>query len=373
MSENEMDLRDTLMRVARTYDQSAGSDAGVPAQDFLRSLGQIRLPLPAGLRAAGFGGKGVAALCPWIGVFDPDVSNDSREGLYLAYIFARDLRSVSLTLQQGVEGLGASFGKSGKLRNHLQRRAMRLQSSMLEEALAGWQRPLRLSARPQDWRPRAYESGSVAARRYETSDLPEERALRHDLWSAAEVLQEAARVERDLWLSDASDQVTVEYEKHERHAVRRDELDGFRPKDDGDYVVNIPTRTERRKRRHETLVREFGEYAKTRGFTPSTARHPKDIVLTASHGEWLVEAKVVKSGNPTKAVREAVGQLLEYRHFLCDRRKPPHALALFTEDIVVYANYLESMGVGSVWKTPDGWSGSPLAVAWGIVGPQHGE
>jgi hypothetical protein len=369
MAETNMDLRDALLRVALTYDQSAGIDTGVPAQDFLRSIKKIRLPLPAGLTATGNGGQGYAALCPWIGVFNPDVSVDSREGLYLAYIFARDLRSVSLTLQQGVEGLGDSLGRSARLRDRLRDQALRLQASMLEEVFADWHKPLSLNARNRDWRPRAYEAGSIAARRYETHDLPEETEMRRDLWEAAGVLQEAARVDRALWRSEASDQVTVEYQRRERHAAPHDGLDRFHPKDDSDYIANIPSKTLRKKRRHETLVREFGEYIKARGFSPNTADHPKDIVLTSGPipGEWLVEAKVIKSGNPTKAVREAVGQLLEYRHFLCDGSSLPYMLALFTESIGVYSSYLESLNIGAVWKTPDGWSGSPSAISWRIA------
>lgn len=91
-------------------------------------------------------------------------------------------------------------------------------------------------------------------------------------------------------------------------------------------------------------------------------------MLTSVGGEWLVEGKVVSAQNPTKAVREAVGQLFEYRHFYC-RESNPYLLALFTEDIVAYADYLETLRIGSVWKTQEGWAGSRSAVEWGIVAP----
>lgn len=365
-----MDLRAMLAQVAATYDSKAGTRTGVPAQDFLRSIGQARLPLPAGFTAQGYGGQSQAAITPWIGIFDPDITDMPRQGLYLAYIFAADLRAVSLTLQQGVERLGSDLGRHGRLREQLRKNARRLRASLMEERLMGWLEPLRLHA-PAMWRPLAYEASSIAARRYDTSDLPEEPVLRADLWSAAEILQEAARVDRAHWLTKAPEQLTVEYQNDERHPAALplpvDDLADFRPKSDADYIATIPGRVQVKTRRHETLIREFGDYVRTRGFRPSTAHHPRDLVLTSPEAEWLVEAKVVQDANPTRAVREAVAQLLEYRHFLCDRSRPPHSLALFTGNIGVYAAYLGTLGIGAAWKTPEGWSGSGLAVTWGIV------
>jgi hypothetical protein len=97
--------------------------------------------------------------------------------------------------------------------------------------------------------------------------------------------------------------------------------------------------------------------------------HPKDLVLRKDGIEWLVEAKTVKRGNPTKAVREAVGQLFEYNHFLYEQEgyPKPHLLALFTDDIGAYAAYLEGLGVASIWRTVDGWAGSASAATWGLV------
>ncbi|UCM88801.1 DUF3578 domain-containing protein [Streptomyces marincola] len=370
------DLRDVLRRVAQTYDRGAGTKAGVPAQEFLRGIHTMALPLPAGLHATGNGGNGGAAVSPWIGIFDPDVSEDSQEGLYLAYIFSADLAAVSLTLQQGVERLKNAYPSKAQLRERLRRNAGRLQSAMLRDALKGWDEPLRLGAERKHWRPHTYEAGSVAARRYETAALPPEATLRDDLWEAADLLELAAHVERSVWYLDPQDEPFVSYEPDPAHQPVPGEraprpapetLDHFRPKNDADYVAHVPARTQRKTRRHETLVAEFGGYVKPRGFLRNTQVHPKDLVLRRGDAEWLVEAKVVKAGNPTRAVREAVGQLFEYRHFFADRDRPPRLLALFTEDVRAYVDYLETLGIGSVWKTPEGWSGSRSAVDWGIV------
>lgn len=368
-----MGLRYVLAQVAVTYDKEAGTHIGVPGQDVLRSIAHLDLPIPAGFIAKGRGGQsGKATNTPWIGVHDPDINENAKEGLYLAYIFAADLRSVWLTLQQGIEGLLRQYKKGKRLRDELQDRVNRLRSfPPLEHKLDGWLEPA-MSLNTDTWRAAAYEAASVAARRYDTGNLPTEADLRADLWHAAELLQEAARAERLLISRGEPNpgRLVVEYQtkpEHHMDATPNEHLARFQPKDDSDYLAHIAAHTQRKQRRHERLIREFGEYAQERGLAPNTNVHPRDLTLALPDAECLVEAKVVRS--TTTAVREAVGQLLEYRHFLYKDCPPPRLLALFTDDIQVYVPYLESLGIASVWKTPDGWAGSPSACAWGLIDP----
>lgn len=111
-----------------------------------------------------------------------------------------------------------------------------------------------------------------------------------------------------------------------------------------------------------------------RGYVPITrGQHPKDLVLrrpgaeAETREEWLIEAKVVRNGNPTTAVREAVGQLYEYRHFLYQQQSEPFLMGLFSEEIGVYASYLEEQGVASIWRYGAGWAGSSMAQEWGMA------
>ncbi|MET9177794.1 hypothetical protein ABZX88_06150 [Kitasatospora aureofaciens] len=81
-----------------------------------------------------------------------------------------------------------------------------------------------------------------------------------------------------------------------------------------------------------------------------------------------MEAKVVYNGNATAAVREAVGQLLSYRHFLHPDPPAPRLVALFTETVGEgCVAFLESLGIAAVWKTPEGWQGSTMATKNEIV------
>ncbi|SEQ93495.1 protein of unknown function [Streptomyces radiopugnans] len=338
----------------------------------------MEIRLPRGLRMEGNGGKGTAALSPWIGVFDPRVSDDSREGLYLAYIYASDMGSVSLTIQQGIEKLaesgknGSKLGRGGELRKVVSDRARQIRDHIPAGIIAGWDPHLDLKARPKDWRPRAYEAGNVLARRYRILDMPMEEVLRGDLWRAAEILRYAASIERDLWRHQESERLHVNYQGKSKHdpAVEVEGLEGFKPKDSGSYVVEIKRRVQYRSRSHEVLLNSFALYIEGRGFTPITVgMHPRDLVLKKLGKEWLVEAKVIKDGNPTKAVREAVGQLLEYRYFLHSKGEGELGLVgLFTESIGVFAEYLESQGIASIWKAASGaWEGSALARKWGLT------
>ncbi|MBV9578552.1 MAG: hypothetical protein JO057_08185 [Chloroflexi bacterium] len=88
----------------------------------------------------------------------------------------------------------------------------------------------------------------------------------------------------------------------------------FKTKDEADYLAVIRASVQRRTRSHERLVRQAGEWFRQHGATVSTP-HPRDMLIT-NPGSVLIEAKIVGDKSPVFAVREAVGQLLEYRFFL---------------------------------------------------------
>ncbi|MEU3351889.1 DUF3578 domain-containing protein [Streptomyces sp. NPDC037389] len=360
-----MKIRDLLEEIAKKYDQGLGTGGGVHAQDLLRQVTPLLAPaVPGGYEARGYGGKGGAAHTPWIGVFDPDITDDPKEGLYLAYIFAADLKSVTLTLQQGVTRLTDDYGEGRKLRDYLSTRAASLLSGLPSDLMAEWAVTPDFNSKVD--RPRAYEAGSVAARRYEVDSLPPEASLREDLWYLAEVLRRAASVEPGVSVEDAPEGFVAGYVPT-KHAEPKG-LEGFQPKDGSDYTAHIAARTITKSRRHEVLIEQFGHYVEARGFVPITKKqHPKDLVLRQDSVEWLVEAKTIKGHSAASAVREAVGQLFEYSHFLYEQSSKPHLLALFTEDIKAFVPYLEGLGIASVWSTPEGWAGSPSAVSWGLV------
>ncbi|MFD5767035.1 MrcB family domain-containing protein [Streptomyces sp. NPDC127049] len=374
-----MGIRDLLAEVASTYDRTAGSRREVKGQQVLRGVAsRTDLFLPAGFRAEGHGGQTTPAATPWIGVFDERGMQDPKKGLYLAYIFSADLKNVTLTLQQGITWLEDPLGKGSAREEHLRHHAARLRRAVKRKENLGWidEPDLRDSAT----RPRAYEAASVIAKAYDTGALPSDIALLEDLHVGIKSLRRAEDFDRIWWLSSENDPVQLAYSLRENPPQSDvsprdvDPLADFHPKDSGDYTAQIKARQQVKQRSHERLIDDFGRYAAKRGFVPMTARkHPKDLVLERqedSEGEgreWLVEAKVVRNGNPTVAVREALGQLYEYRHFLYQGKPEPFLVALFSEEIGAYAEYLERQDIASIWRSGEGWDGSPRARGWNLT------
>ncbi|MEV8309430.1 DUF3578 domain-containing protein [Streptomyces flavidovirens] len=150
-------MRDLLIEVAGKYDRKLGTGVEVAGQRVLRGVEhRTDLFLPTGYFAKGYGGQGSASTCPWIGVFDPDVNTDPKQGLYLAYIFSADLSAVTLTLQQGVTKLEGRFEKRRDFLSHLEKRAAELLESLPMRLVQGW------NGRPSfgaGERPRSYRGG----------------------------------------------------------------------------------------------------------------------------------------------------------------------------------------------------------------------
>ncbi|MEE1802401.1 DUF3578 domain-containing protein [Streptomyces sp. JV176] len=371
-----MGIQDMLREVADTYDASAGSYRDVVGQQVLRGVAsRSDLALPSPLRAKGYGGRTTPAATPWIGVFDPRINDKPGKGLYLAYIFSADLRTVSLTLQQSITYLEQRLGRGLARQVHLRRNAARLRTALERQRRIGWTDEPELRHNAE--RPRAYEAASVISRCYEAAQLPSEADLKDDLAHAAQLLERVHEVDLSWWSQDAADFAAAGYSSSVHAAASEDPLAGFHPKDSSDYIANIAARQQVKKRSHEKLIDSFGMFVVERGFTPTThLMHPKDLVLHRTEDsesvgeEWLVEAKVVRRGNPTEAVRQAVGQLFEYSHFLYQekRRPEPHLVGLFAEGIGGYSRYLEKHGIASIWQDGDEWGGSPLAGEWGIIG-----
>ncbi|MBT2443189.1 DUF3578 domain-containing protein [Streptomyces sp. ISL-36] len=362
-----------LSEVASTYDRTAGSTRDVKGQQVLRRVAsRTDLALPPGFKAKGHGGQTTPAATPWIGIFDERGERDPKKGLYLAYIFSADLKNVTLTLQQGITWLEDRLGRGVAREAHLRHHAARLRRAVRRQERQGWGDEPEL--RDKAARPRAYEAASVIAKSYDTAALPSDVALMEDLLVAIESLRRAEEADRVWWMSDDADALEMSYVPGGHAQPVADPLAGFHPKNSSEYVAQITARQQVKQRNHEKLIEDFGHYVAQRGYSPITrGQHPKDLVLRRSgaeaemDAEWLIEAKVVRSGNPTKAVREAVGQLYEYRHFLYERQCEPFLIGLFSEEIGVYAPYLEERGIASIWREGARWGGSSMAHEWGLA------
>ncbi|MFC7930302.1 MrcB family domain-containing protein [Streptomyces cinereoruber] len=374
-----MGMRDLLGEVASTYDRTAGSTREVKGQQILRGVAnRTDLTLPPGFKAEGHGGQTTPAATPWIGVFEERGMRDPKKGLYLAYIFSADLKNVTLTLQQGITWLEERLGRGRTREDHLRHHAARLRRAVRRQECLDWVDEPQL--RDKAARPKAYEAASVIAKVYDTAALPSDVALLDDLYMGVEALRRAEEFDRVWWMSNDADAIPWAYDLS-GHAPRAavspadfDPLADFHPKDSGEYKVQISARQQIKQRTHEDLVKDFGLHVVKRGYVPVTlGQHPRDLVLRREEAvggrdpEWIVEAKIVRNGNATIAAREALGQLYEYRHFLYQQRPRPFLVGLFSEEIGVYAPYLEEQGIISVWRDEGGWDGTPQARDWGLT------
>lgn len=91
----------------------------------------------------------------------------------------------------------------------------------------------------------------------------------------------------------------------------------YTPKSADNYVVALHGGTQVKERRHESAVGLLAEYLRVRGAVIGTP-HPIDL-LVREPILVMVEVKKVGDRHPGHAIREAVGQLLEYRYFIGPR------------------------------------------------------
>ncbi|MFJ8724116.1 MrcB family domain-containing protein [Streptomyces sp. NPDC093269] len=355
-----MTLREYLHEVASTYDRTAGT--GSPAAKLLRSAPSVFDPyVPASYLIKGSAGNGAGAFCPWVSFFDPDETNTATRGMYLVYLFAEDMQTVSLSLNQGVTELREAFG-AREAEKLLRSEAAAIRSAFPHDITDGLEDVIDLGGRAG--LPRAYEAGNILACVYEIDSLPTEEALKADLRRLLQLYQDALVLREDL-RSTTRDVITTIKPKQ---SGEQDPLLYFAPKSDDEYIQKITGRVIKKSRKHETLVKRYGVFLAEEGFAPGTNVHPRDLVARRGDGDWLIEAKVVRRGNVSHAVREAIGQLATYSFLLYPAEAQPRRMALFTEAIGdVYVRLLSHQGIASVWPTEDGWAGSPEAVEAGLA------
>ncbi|MET8956741.1 DUF3578 domain-containing protein [Streptomyces sp. NPDC004533] len=361
-----MTLRGYLHEVGSTYNRTEGT--GSSAAKLLRGALPVFEPhIPAGYLIKGSAGNGAGAFVPWVSFFDPDETDTATRGMYVVYLFAEDMKTVSLSLNQGVTELQKAFG-TRKAQELLTSEAAAIRNAFPSDKAVGLAETINLGGRPG--LPRAYEAGNILARVYQIESLPDEEVLKADLRRMIALYQDGL-VLRETLRSTTRDVITTI--KQEPALEEADPLLHFAPKSDSEYVQRITGRVIKKSRKHETLVRRYGDFLERAGFDAGTNVHPRDIVSRKNGEEWLIEAKVVRRGNVSHSVREAIGQLATYAFLLYQADKQPRRMALFSEAIGdVYVRLLAHQGIASVWPTEDGWVGSREAVSAGLAEKEDG-
>ena len=128
-------------------------------------------------------------------------------------------------------------------------------------------------------------------------------------------------------------------------------LKPFKPKADLDYEVQVEGGIRTQERSHETLVNSFAEWLSERGLKPS---RNVAIDLGIEDPPVIIEAKQVNSW--PLAIRQAVGQLYEYRYF---KVAAPNSALIFLSSLPVpaeWVDYLEKdRHIAVAWKASEGF------------------
>ena len=304
------------------------------------SLGQTRLPL-----------------APWLAVLNPDVTESPLRGLYLAYLFSEDRTLLHLALMQGITQVERQEGRGRKSRAVLRNQAEIIRQALGEHKVAGGSTEIDL--RSKGIRQLAYEAAIIVAKTYEIADLPSDSQLAGELASMLD--QYALVVEIVRQMPDVVNP-DLDLAPPPFDTRRLPEEYAFRPKTSGQYQAEVRAHTEIRDRRHELLVKDYGEWLDSMGLVASTVQHPIDVVFSSAGRECLVELEVVRDANAAPAVREAIGQLFEYSFaYYVNQSKPePVLVAVFSEPIGdFYQSLLVRLGIQTAWKELGNWRGFP--------------
>ncbi|NHC47134.1 MrcB family domain-containing protein [Motilibacter aurantiacus] len=362
-----MPIRPFLARVASEYDRTAKMSSEI--QKFVRSATDVFADaVPPGYLVGGHGGQGTPTPTPWVGILDPDITDDPKHGLYIAYLFSADLVNVTLTIQQGMEEVSRRLGTT-VARSVLRQDAEKIRASMAEAVPHELLEPFDL--RFDYWRQKAYAAGSVAQTTYATAALPDESTLREDLERFFRVLGDAAHARATLLLSSPG-ALTAGGGQGQENPGEIDPLAHFKPKSSEDYIALLTTRSLVKTRRHEALIDRFGRHVASLGWIPSTEEHPLDLTLRrrGARTRVIVEAKVVRRGNSTQAVREAIGQLFTYQFHLVPENEMPETplVALFSETIGdAYVALLDRLNIVAVWVDGSSWNASIRATGLDLI------
>ena len=86
------------------------------------------------------GVSGRWAHVPWVGLFDPAITDGAQHGFYIVYLFSADMKRVYLSINQGTTEVKDELGAGEETFNELRSRA-----AIMRERAPDFQKRLKLS------------------------------------------------------------------------------------------------------------------------------------------------------------------------------------------------------------------------------------
>ena len=122
-------IRDALNEISNKYLDAKKEDLkGHQLADYIRKCANNLIKPTLGDYAGNFVFRSSAGIhqawadVPWITIMDPEVTTTTQTGHYVVYLFSVDMKTVSLSLNQGITFLNDELGQK-KAMQELSRRA----------------------------------------------------------------------------------------------------------------------------------------------------------------------------------------------------------------------------------------------------------
>ena len=195
-----MNIREGLEKIFEEYDKAkTQSFGGNETAQFIRN-GFAQIIKDSGvlgkrdLQIYGSAGVGNWSTIPWIGIFNPQITTSAKHGVYVVYLFASDLKTVYLTLNQGCSKLKEEVGK---------KKAVQEMHKMAQQIIQdidnrGFLEGACIDLRDKKELAYLYEQGTIFSRAYQRESLPDEETLLQDLGNMLDIYDEYVALENKM-------------------------------------------------------------------------------------------------------------------------------------------------------------------------------
>lgn len=175
-------LQHALVKIMNSYITAKNQEfAGHPIGTLFRQEipGYLRsLPfIDSNFKIQGSVGQGNWANFPWIALMDTHITSTTQHGEYIVYLFSEDMKSVYLTLNQGVTAPKKEYGKKEGYQ-YLENKASEIRKLL---PLEGMQTDEEIYLTSESGLGSDYQVSTIAYIRYERNSIPDDKRLLSDL------------------------------------------------------------------------------------------------------------------------------------------------------------------------------------------------
>ncbi|NDW01651.1 DUF3578 domain-containing protein [Salipiger sp. PrR002] len=176
-------LASQLSRLATEYTfERAKPFSGSSFGDFVRhdiaiEAKKLLTFWPFDLKVTASVGRGVWASVPWLGFFDPLITESATKGFYVVYLINPDAQTFTLSMNQGTTSIYNDFGQA-RGREVLKRRARDMADRVPEFAKQFSEAPIDLGSDAD--LPAGYEAGHAFGKTYQAFSCTDDE-IRQDL------------------------------------------------------------------------------------------------------------------------------------------------------------------------------------------------